>query len=342
VIAKTFSFRKEDASGALLSENVVETRLLIKRQKSDGSSHWVGLPYIWSGNGASRVAELKIEGGTASVQFDYLDPDPEVKNPDGSRKRYTGTTAAYRVPAALNCLSCHAGDDREAGSAPIGPKARNLNRDHAYDGVGSINQLQHLKNLGLLTGLPADASTIERLPRWNVPGSSGELPDSAQDVHLRVRAYLETNCVHCHNPSGGASNSGLLLDSYRTVNVQYGICKKPVAAGRGSGGKSYDLVPQDAAASILPFRLASTEAGVKMPPMARSLAHGEAVNLVTTWVDTVLPTSDTEDEEVCMGGGLGGGLPLSVPDAAKVYADLAESLTSADQRRDTGGVPLRP
>jgi hypothetical protein len=98
--------------------------------------------------------------------------------------------------------------------------------------------------------------------------------------------------------------------------MQYGICKKPVAAGRGSGGKSYDLVPQDAAASILPFRVGSTEAGVKMPPMARSLMHGEAVDLIATWVDTVLPTPDTEDEEVCMGGGFGE-LPLSRSEVAK-------------------------
>lgn len=338
VISKTFAFRKEDASGDLLSENVVETRLLIKRQKADGRTHWVGLPYIWTGAGAARVAELKIEGGTASVEFDYQDPDPEVKNADGSRRRYVGAASAYRVPAALTCLNCHAGDDREAGSAPIGPKVRNLNRDNTYPGVGSINQLQHLKNLGLLTGLPADIASIERLPRWNVPGSSGQLPDSAPDVHLRVRAYLESNCMHCHNPAGGASNSGLLLDAYRTVNVQYGICKKPVAAGRGSGGKSYDLVPQDAAASILPFRVGSTEAGVKMPPMARSLAHGEAVDLIATWVDTVLPTPDTEDEEVCMGGGLGG-LPLSLSEVAKAY-DATAPLTSADPRRGITA-PLR-
>lgn len=334
VIAKTFAFRKEDANGALLSQNVVETRLLIKRQKADGSVNWVGLPYMWTGSGAARVAELKIEGGSASVEYDYLDPDTGVKNPDGSRKRYTGSVAAYRVPAALNCLTCHAGDDREPGSAPIGPKARNLNRDNTYSGVGSINQLQHLKNLGLLAGLPADFSTVDRAPRWNVPGSSGELPDSAQDVHLRVRAYLETNCMHCHNPSGAGSNSGLSLDAYRTVNVSYGICKKPVAAGRGSGGLRFDLIPQDADGSILPFRLASTEAGVKMPPIARSLAHGEAVNLITSWVNTVLPTPDTEDEEVCTGAGAGtGGLPLSVPAVAKAYAESAKRMSSADQRR---------
>lgn len=306
VIAKTFAFRKEAADGSLIAENVVETRLLIKRRKADGSVLWVGLPYVWTTQAGQRVAELRIEGGSAAVEYDYLDPDPDVKGTDGSRKRYTGAAANYRVPAALNCLTCHAGDNREPGSAPIGPKARNLNRNNA----AGVNQLLAMKNAGQLSGLPEDLSSLDKLPRWNVPGSTGQLPDSAQDVHLRARAYLETNCMHCHNPSGAASNSGLSLDAFRTVNVSYGICKKPVAAGRGSGGKLYDIIPQDAAGSILPFRMASTEPGVQMPPIARSVAHGEALSLIGTWVDEVLPTADTEDEEVC--SGVGGGL-LALP-----------------------------
>tara|TARA_R110000787_G_scaffold42983_24_gene105409 strand:+ start:1723 stop:4626 length:2904 start_codon:yes stop_codon:yes gene_type:complete len=300
VIAKTFTFRTEDAAGALISENVVETRLLIKRQRSDGSINWVGLPYVWTGSGPERVAELKLEGAISPVSYDYVDPDPEVKDASGARKRYAGAVAGYRVPAALNCLTCHAGDNREGGAAPIGPKVRNLNRNHDYPGFSNINQLQYLHNQGLLTGLPANLDAIEKLPRWNVPGSSGALPGSDQDVHLRTRAYLESNCMHCHNPGGAGSNSALFLDSLRTVNVRYGICKKPVAAGRGSGGKRFDIIPRDADGSILPFRVVSTEPGVRMPPLARSVTHAEAANLVVDWVNNVLPTADTRDAEVCM------------------------------------------
>ena len=104
------------------------------------------------------------------------------------------------------------------------------------------NQLQHLATTGLLQGLPA-LNTVEKHPRWNVPGDADVArprrhPDSPDDIHGRVRAYLEVNCMHCHNPNGNASNSGLSLDSFRTVNVKYGICKEPVAAGRGSGNNA--------------------------------------------------------------------------------------------------------
>ena len=37
----------------------------------------------------------------------------------------------------------------------------------------------------------------------------------------------------CGRSGGGsAANSGLFLDSFRAVNVRYGICKRPIAAAR--------------------------------------------------------------------------------------------------------------
>lgn len=297
VIAKTFTFRIEDADGELIDENVVETRLLIKRELPNGP-FWVGLPYIWEKDAQGNLtrAVLHVEGGTAEVTYDFLDPDPDVKDGE-QRRRYTNTTPhAYGIPAALNCLTCHAGDDREPGAAPIGLKPRFMNRTHAaFDGQ---NQLDYLKAQGLLAGMEGAASTVEKSPRWNVPGDSGQIAGSALDVHERSRAYLEVNCAHCHNGDGNASNSGLHLDAYRRVDVRYGICKKPVAAGRGSQGRLHDIVPglstadpprEGADASILYQRVASAEAGVRMPPVARTLVHGEAANLIAEWIDTALP-----------------------------------------------------
>lgn len=308
VIAKTFAFRRElDKDGKPLAqsvENVVETRLLIKRATATGTA-WVGLPYIWRDTEAGRVAELRVEGGTAAVEFDYLDPDPAVKNSSGQPARYSGAADKYQIPAAMNCITCHGGDDREPGAAPLGLKPRYLNRDYDYGGnIGRRNQLDYLRSQGLLT-VPEgfDYAQVEKHPRWNVPGDTGAAPDSAQDIHQRVRAYLEVNCMHCHTSDGAASNSNLFLDSFRTVNISYGICKKPVAAGKGSGeDRMYDIVPGDAEGSILPFRVLSAETGIRMPPLARTVVHGEAANLIATWIDSVLSDANlTEDEEACTG-----------------------------------------
>ncbi len=330
IIAKTFSYEKDGV------ETMVETRLLIKRRNGDDVV-WMGLPYLWqTDEHGKRYAALQIEGKKLSIDYDYGDHDPDVD------AHYAGTVGKYEVPAALHCLYCHAGDNQEPGTAPIGPKARNLNKDFDYGDEGVVNQLVHLKALGLLEGLPANFDDVERLPRWNVPGDGGDTPNSDADIQHRVRAFFEVNCMHCHNPAGAGSNSGLFLDSYRKIDAHYGICKRPVAAGKGSGGRRYDIIPGDADGSILPYRLASTEAGVRMPPIARTVAQGEVINLVASWINDVLPTDDTYDYESCTGNGLTL-KDMTQADFDKAMADALKgdfTLTSADQRRAAAAQPV--
>lgn len=298
VISKTFTFRTEDAGGQLLREHIVETRLIIKRDTTVGE-RWIGLPYVWQqgSDGKPTKAVLALAGDNVAVQWDYLDPNPNVKK-NNERARYKGASAAYAVPAALNCITCHGGDDR-LGAAPIGPKARNMDRGINKDKTGE-NQLAFMARKGWLTGFNADASKRDTpMATMEIPGSgpSKALPGTPRDVHERVRAYLEVNCAYCHNNNGGASNSGLFLDSFRTVGVRYGICKKPVAAGRGSGNRGHDIVLGNAAASIMSYRVGSAEAGIRMPPIARSVVHGEASALINEWINTGLPGVNAENND---------------------------------------------
>ncbi len=305
VFAKTFAFR----NGA--DEDVVETRLLIKRQAANGAIGWIGIPYLWKTDASGqRFAELLIEGGTKSVSYDYDDPDPDVKDASGNVLHYgPAAVPQYQIPSAAACVLCHGGDDREAGAAPIGPKVRNLNRDADFPGVGRMNQLTFLQQQGLLD-LPAPPDGLEKMARFAVPGSSGEAPNSPADVHRRVRAYLEVNCMHCHNPAGAAQNSGLSLDeAQEPMNESHGICKPPIAAGRAADIGNYDIQPGSASQSILASRIESTQPGIRMPPLARTVAQNEAVELVNHWIDSVVADFADDAANHCSGGGLG--LPLA-------------------------------
>src|SRR5699024_6140781 len=102
------------------------------------------------------------------------------------------------------------------------------------------------------------------------------------------------NCSFCHNPGGMASNTGLFLDWFGPVDAHFGICKTPTAAGSGSGGRPYDIVPGDVSQSILPYRIGSDEPEVQMPPIARSVIHEEALALIKQWIGTMTP-ADVED-----------------------------------------------
>lgn len=308
VIAKTFAFRNE-VNGEI-TENIVETRLLIKRD-SDNGIIWQGLPYVWETTAAGNTrAVLAVAGTTAAVSWDYLDPDPNVVDENGERMRYSGSTDNYQVPQAAQCVTCHAREFLEAGTAPIGPKVRGLNRDYDYGAAGVRNQLEFWCDSGFMVDCPADLSGIERLPEWNVPGSSGFAANSDEDVEARTRAYFENNCAHCHNPRGVAKSTRMFLDQFievegqvsdRPVDRDHGICKSPVASGRGTGDRLHDIVPGDPDASILEFRVNNADdSAIRMPPVARSVRHDEGHALIRDWI-SILPLPTTQDDNCSAG-----------------------------------------
>jgi uncharacterized repeat protein (TIGR03806 family) len=175
----------------------------------------------------------------------------------------TPRAISYAVPNQNQCKDCHA----LAGAiAPIGVKARYLNHD---------GQLEGLLATGMLDQLPADAPHIAR---WD---------DPAAKLDDRARAYLEINCAHCHNPAGAASNSGLFLDWRRNDPTALGIGKRPVAAGRGSGGRAFAIQPGDPDASILIYRMESVDPGVAMPELGRATVHAEGVKLLRDWIESM-------------------------------------------------------
>ena len=63
-----------------------------------------------------------------------------------------------------------------------------------------------------------------------------------------------------------------------------GINKTPVAAGIGSGGLAFDIVPGQPEKSILAFRIASVHPGIMMPELGKRLVHDEGVALIREWI----------------------------------------------------------
>ena len=229
---------------------LIETRLLVRR--ADG---WAALPYVWN----EDQTEATLARAGASVPLTFV---------DGPKR----TDFVYTVPNANQCAGCHATDHRTRALHPIGLKARHLNRTFAGPG-GEINQLARLAALGYLRGLPS--SGVPRDAEWQ---------DASAPVAARARTYLDINCAHCHSETGPARVSGLWLDAGATDPRALGVCKPPVAAGKGAGARAFDIVPGDPHESILPYRMASTDPGAMMPETGRSLAHAEGGALIDAWI----------------------------------------------------------
>jgi hypothetical protein len=160
---------------------------------------------------------------------------------------------------------------------------RNLNRTFHYPD-GDASQLDKWIALGILQGAPA-SSAWPKLPVWN--------DTSTGTVEQRARAFLDVNCAHCHSEKGGAHSTGLVLRYDETDPHVYGVCKNPVAAGKATGGLQYDIVPGQPDQSIMVFRLSSTEPGIMMPEIGRSLVQKEAVDLISQWITGLTGTCGT-------------------------------------------------
>ena len=288
ILAKTFSFPNEETN----TEEHIETRLLIKRSNLDGTMYWAGMAYRW--NEAGDEAVLAKAGDTVAVSWNFHDTDSGVE--------LEGSTAEYSVPNTNQCATCHSNDDVESGTAPIGPKVRNMNRTYKNEspfnsaqatiGIQNGNQIEYMCTNGLMTNCPDKKADYEAAnANYSVAGSGGDTAGSDEDIESRARAYFEINCAHCHNLKGNASNTGLYFDIFRAVDQKMGICKFPTAAGsEGSGGNGHDIVPGKANESIVAYRIghdANTPAA-RMPPIARNVVHEEGLALIQSWINDVV------------------------------------------------------
>lgn len=171
-----------------------------------------------------------------------------------------GEAISYAIPNKNQCKTCHS---KDGAVIPIGPKARNL----------SAEWLGRMAQAGLLDRVPEGADT---LPDWSAHATG--------PAERLARAYLDVNCAHCHQPGGGASNSGLDLRWEQDDPHAIGIMKRPVAAGRGAGGHDFSILPGRPDASILLYRMDSAEPGIAMPELGKARVDDAGVAVVRRWI----------------------------------------------------------
>jgi uncharacterized repeat protein (TIGR03806 family) len=251
IIIKNFAYRNQHNQKIM-----IETRLLVK---DPAQKAWTVMDYLWDSTQTDAVKHIT----GAKIPIQLLD--------DKGQK----VSTLYQVPNTNDCKRCHM---NSSVISPIGPKARNLNfvlTGHAE------NQLSEWVSQGKLSGVH-NLREVPRLPDWK---------DSIHySVTERARAYLDVNCAHCHTQGGDAMNTGLFLEYQQKDPFHLGVLKSPVSAGGGAGGMNYDVVPGDAAHSILAYRMNSAEPGTAMPELGRTIIHREAVGLIVEWINKMKAT----------------------------------------------------
>ncbi len=252
-IIKTFSMRADHRleDG---DERFIETRLLVKEADA-----WRPRVYLWDDD--QREA-MRIDIG-ARIPLQWIDADGVAQSEE------------YLVPNTNQCGNCHgAGDDM----APLGPRTRQLGGERPLG-----DQIDNMAALAMFSAPPPPAAQREIMP-----DPFGDAP-----LDLRARSYLDANCGHCHRPSAtqAAAATGLDLDWQSAGGTAIGICKRPTQAGRGSGGRLFDIVPGNPDESVLVFRMASTDPEIKMPEIPTRRSDARGVALISEWIAS-LPADD--------------------------------------------------
>lgn len=193
---------------------------------------WQAANYRWNaaGTDANLVTESSIEpdGGLVNVV----------------RKVETGST----------CAGCH--KDTDGKLTPLSIHTLQLNGNFNYQGV-TKNQLDAFNAIGLFTSALGNSSSYEK---FAAP------VDSSVELTARSKAYLHTNCAHCHSgiSSGMDMRYGTALAAMKLINDH-----NRVVPGIPANSNVYKY---------------QTGAGMRMP-YGSVATNAEAENLFRNWIN---------------------------------------------------------
>jgi glucose/arabinose dehydrogenase len=296
-IVKSFYIEPEEGNPA--SRRWIETRFLTKQ---DGE--WFGYSYAWN------------EEQTEAALVDAKGMDREFRMAAAGAKR----TLNWHYPSRTECMVCHS----RAANYVLGLTELQFNKEHDYGGVRD-QQLRVLEHLGVVQvnywedvrnrlrddakarGLSdeeanrhVDKLTATRDQRPPVTATSMlsfapehyrklvDPYDAKQDLTLRARSYLHSNCSQCHVEAGGGNAQMELefttpLDKTRLINV------KPVHDSFGLKNSAL-VVPGHPERSVLLQRINHRDRG-QMPPLATRVVDQQSVRMLEEWIRRMEPAA---------------------------------------------------
>jgi putative heme-binding domain-containing protein len=250
------SFRMQFPKDAVLVRSVslagrrLETQLL----HYDGVD-WYAYTYAWRDDQAD--ADLVPADGAEKEVF------------DGKRTR------AWSFHSRSQCMSCHSTWSEYA----LAFRPEQLNRP----GPDGRNQLVALTEAGLIRRAEKDGTP---LPPFDAGAAARERrladpADASQPVEARARAYLHTNCGHCHVFGGGGSVDLQLQFSVANAEMK-AIGVRPSRGDFALPGADI-IKPGDPCASTLYFRMAKFGRD-RMPHLGSERPDEAGLDLIARWI----------------------------------------------------------
>jgi uncharacterized repeat protein (TIGR03806 family) len=200
----------------------------------------------------TRLFMRHDDGGWAGYSYEWNDAQTDATLLPGASTKVVGSQT-WTYPSRSQCVQCHT----PAAGGALGPETMNMNRDVVYASTNRISpQLATLEHIGMFSApLPPNPPAM--------PAPS----DANATMEGRARAYLHSNCSHCHRPQGGGQGTMDLRFSmsFKDTNT----CNATNTQG-AVGGATKIITPGDPAQSIMSLRVHATDSK-RMPPIAVSI-----------------------------------------------------------------------
>jgi len=242
-------FELELTNGVPQSRKRLETRFVVKNTNAV-----YGVTYRWD---SATNATLVPEAGLDEVL---------TINDSGTLR-----TQVWHYPSRSECLACHT----PHGGFALGFNTPQLNRDFDYSGAVT-NQIEAFRLAGYFSNAVSNRHVLPTL---------AHATNSAVSLEYRVRSYLAANCVQCHQPGGIVS---AMWDARLSTPGPFtGIINGALHNDFGNTNNRV-IVPGSLATSTLFQRIANLGPS-HMPPLATSVLHEEAVQLLAAWITNDLP-----------------------------------------------------
>lgn len=268
VMVKTFFLDREftpGGSGTPWRRRRLETRLLhverVHGTEEVGDQVWRGYTYVW--NDEQTDAVLCDKNG--------LDREFDVLNAELSLEKQK-----WHFPSRTECTVCHT----VTAKYTLGVNTAQLNKLHDY-GAGSSkdgkeNQLAVFDKLGLFTKpLPKPPAEMPKLADYQ---------DEHEPLDRRARAYLQSNCSHCHRKWGGGNAEFQLLHTLKLPDT--GAVDTIPGQGTFDLKDPRILTPGEPDRSLVLYRMQKLGLG-RMPHIASNVVDAEGTKLIREWIESL-------------------------------------------------------
>ncbi|MCE9526882.1 MAG: PQQ-dependent sugar dehydrogenase, partial [Planctomycetales bacterium] len=257
VLVKTLSLDTEAGNPA--SRRRIETQIL----HFDGIE-WMPYTYQWN---EEQTDAVLLSAAGAEATFDIADP----KTPGGKRKQ------TWHFSGRAECQRCH---NKWSGPA-IGFNGPQLNKSHDYGG-SAVSQLDALAQMKLVE---KPVGVDKQQPKL------ANLHDPSASENDRARAYLHTNCAHCHRlHAGSAVLSKMPFDVPLNKTDMVGV--RPTQGTFGIHAAQV-ISPGNPFRSVLLYRMTKLGGG-RMPHIGSTEVDREGIELIHNWIQQLPPDSATD------------------------------------------------